>query len=33
MKAVVFRGIGDVPTDATIRIISSAICGTDLHMA
>ncbi|MBB4638082.1 zinc-dependent alcohol dehydrogenase [Longimicrobium terrae] len=43
MKAVVFHGIGDVrldevkdpaikdPTDAIIRITSSAICGTDLH--
>lgn len=43
MKAVVFRGIGKVslekvpdpklkdPTDAIIRITSSAICGTDLH--
>lgn len=44
MKAVVFRGIGDIgledvpeprleqPTDALVRITSSAICGTDLHM-
>lgn len=44
MKAVVFHGIGDLrledvpepkiqdPTDAIIRITSSAICGTDLHM-
>lgn len=44
MKAVVFHGIGDIrldtvkdpgleaPTDAIIRITSSAICGTDLHM-
>lgn len=44
MKAVVFHDIGDVrlddvaepeiqePTDAIIRITSSAICGTDLHM-
>jgi threonine dehydrogenase-like Zn-dependent dehydrogenase len=44
MKAVVFHGIGDIrlddvpepkleqSTDAIIRIISSAICGTDLHM-
>lgn len=44
MKAVVFRGIGDIaleevaepqlkqPTDAIIRITASAICGTDLHM-
>lgn len=43
MKAVVFRGVGDValetvpepklhqPTDAIVRITSSAICGTDLH--
>jgi threonine dehydrogenase-like Zn-dependent dehydrogenase len=44
MKAVVFHGIGDIrldtvpdptiqqPTDAVVRITSSAICGTDLHM-
>lgn len=44
MKAVVFHGIGDIrlddvpepkiqdSTDAIIRITSSAICGTDLHM-
>lgn len=44
MKAVVFKGIGDIrmdevpepklkdPTDAIIRITSSAICGTDLHL-
>jgi threonine dehydrogenase-like Zn-dependent dehydrogenase len=44
MKAVVFHGIGDIrldnvpepkikaPTDAIIRLTSSAICGTDLHM-
>lgn len=44
MKAVVFHGVGDIrledvpepslefPTDAIIRITSSAICGTDLHM-
>ena len=44
MKAVVFRGVGDIrledvreprlqdPTDAVIRITASAICGTDLHM-
>ena len=44
MKAVVFHGIGDIrlddvpepkiqdPTDAIIRITSSAICGTDLHL-
>lgn len=44
MKAVVFRGIGNIrledvpeptleqPTDAIVRITSSAICGTDLHM-
>jgi len=43
MKAVVFHDIGDIrlddvpepkieqPTDAIIRITSSAICGTDLH--
>ena len=44
MKAVVFRGIGDIrledvpdpriqdSTDAIVRITASAICGTDLHM-
>lgn len=44
MKAVVFHGIGDIrlddvkepkieqSTDAVIRITTSAICGTDLHM-
>jgi threonine dehydrogenase-like Zn-dependent dehydrogenase len=44
MKALVFHGIGDIrldtvpdpgieqPTDAIVRITSSAICGTDLHM-
>ena len=44
MKAVVFHGIGDIrldnvrepelekPTDAIVRLTSSAICGTDLHM-
>ncbi len=44
MKAVVYRGIGDIsltdvpdpkiqdPTDAIIGITASAICGTDLHM-
>ena len=44
MKAVVWHGIGDIrledvpepdieePTDAVIRITTSAICGTDLHM-
>ena len=44
MKAVVFRDIGKIsleevkdpkiqdPTDAVIRLTSSAICGTDLHM-
>ncbi|HVE05785.1 MAG TPA: zinc-dependent alcohol dehydrogenase [Paraburkholderia sp.] len=44
MKAVVFHGIGDIrldtvddpvlrqPGDALVRITSSAICGTDLHM-
>ena len=43
MKAVVFHGVGDiridevsdpklqVPTDAIVRLTSSAICGTDLH--
>lgn len=44
MKAVVFHGIGDIrldnvpepkiqqPMDAIVRLTSSAICGTDLHM-
>jgi threonine dehydrogenase-like Zn-dependent dehydrogenase len=44
MKAVVFHGVGDIrldevpepeiqePTDAIVRLTSSAICGTDLHM-
>jgi threonine dehydrogenase-like Zn-dependent dehydrogenase len=44
MKAVVFHGVGDIrledvpepkiqdPTDAVLRITTSAICGTDLHM-
>ncbi|MEW5744953.1 MAG: zinc-dependent alcohol dehydrogenase [Nitrospirota bacterium] len=44
MKAVVFRGIGDIrmeeapdpkieaPTDAVVRLTTTAICGTDLHM-
>lgn len=44
MKAVVFHGIGDIrldsvpdpalqaPSDAIVRLTSSAICGTDLHM-
>ena len=44
MKAVVFHVVGDIrlddveepkiqePTDAIIRLTSSAICGTDLHM-
>lgn len=44
MKAVVFHGIGDIrldnvndpkiqdPTDAIVKLTSSAICGTDLHM-
>ncbi len=44
MKAVVFHGVGDIrldsvpeprledPTDAIVRITSSAICGTDLHL-
>jgi len=43
MKAVVFHGLGDIriddvpepsilePTDATVRLTASAICGTDLH--
>lgn len=44
MKAVVFHDVGDIrldevaepkimdPTDAIVRITTSAICGTDLHM-
>ena len=44
MKAVVWHDVGDIrlddvpmptlqePTDAIIRITSSAICGTDLHL-
>ena len=44
MRAVVFHGVGDIrlddveepkiqePTDVIIRLTSSAICGTDLHM-
>lgn len=44
MKAIVFRGVGDIrmenvsdpcieeATDAIVRITTSAICGTDLHM-
>ena len=44
MKAVVFHGVGDIrledvaepklkaPTDAIVRLVASAICGTDLHM-
>lgn len=44
MKAVVFHDVGDVrtetvpdpsitdPTDAIVRVTSTAICGTDLHM-
>lgn len=44
MKAVVFHDVGDIrldevaepkiqePTDAVVRLTSSAICGTDLHM-
>ena len=44
MKAIVFRGVGDIrleevqdpqieePTDAIVKITASAICGTDLHM-
>lgn len=43
MKAVVYHGIGDIrlddvpeptlrdPTDAVVRLTTSAICGTDLH--
>lgn len=43
MKAVVYHGVGDIrlddvaeptiqePTDATVRLTLSAICGTDLH--
>lgn len=43
MKAVVWHGVGDIrleevpeptieqPTDAIVRLTSSAICGTDLH--
>lgn len=43
MRAVVFHGVGDIsldnvpdpkieqPTDAVVRITTSAICGTDLH--
>ncbi len=44
MKAVVWHGVGDIrledvpepkiekPTDAIVRLTSTAICGTDLHM-
>ncbi len=44
MKAVVYHGVGDIrledvpeprieePTDAIVRLTSTAICGTDLHM-
>jgi threonine dehydrogenase-like Zn-dependent dehydrogenase len=44
MKAVVFHGVGDIrlddvdepalidPTDAVVRVTTSAICGTDLHL-
>lgn len=44
MKAIVFHGVGDIrldevpdptlrhPADAIVRLTSSAICGTDLHM-
>ena len=44
MKAVVWHGKGDVrvdnvpdpiiqePTDAVIRVTSTAICGSDLHL-
>jgi threonine dehydrogenase-like Zn-dependent dehydrogenase len=43
MKAVIFHAVGDIrldevaepeiqqPTDAIVRITTSAICGTDLH--
>ena len=43
MKAIVFRGVGDIgldevpepavedPNDAVVRLTASAICGTDLH--
>src|SRR5689334_25169254 len=44
MRAVVFRGVGDIrlesiaepkiqkPNDAIVRLTASAICGTDLHL-
>jgi threonine dehydrogenase-like Zn-dependent dehydrogenase len=44
VKAVVFHGVGDIrvdevgdpgigePTDAVVRVTTSAICGTDLHL-
>jgi threonine dehydrogenase-like Zn-dependent dehydrogenase len=44
MRAVVYRGVGDIgledvpepklesPTDAIVRITTTAICGTDLHL-
>lgn len=44
MKALVWHGIGDIrlddvdipditaPTDAIVRLTTSAICGTDLHL-
>lgn len=44
MKAVVFHGVGDIrledvpeprieaPTDAVVRLTTTALCGTDLHM-
>src|SRR3954447_7397456 len=44
MRAVVFNGVGDIsveevadprieaPTDAIVRITTTAICGTDLHL-
>jgi len=44
MKAIVWQGVGDIrleevaepfiqdPTDAIVRLTTSAICGTDLHM-
>jgi threonine dehydrogenase-like Zn-dependent dehydrogenase len=44
MRAVVYRSVGDIgledvpeprieaPTDAIVRITTTAICGTDLHL-
>ena len=44
MKAMVYRGVGKIvleevplpeilePTDAIVRVTSSAICGSDLHI-